>query len=269
MARDEAREAEIEEAAERTLRDHGVRALPVDPVTVARAKGLAVESLPLSDRMLGFILQYDGGRFAIGYNARLESHGLKQFTLAHELGHYCLDGHALALIRNGVGLYTCSVEPAGGDPVEREADGFASDLLMPKAWFRAAAAGYPVGKVGVQRMAELCRTSFTATGNRYARLSPEFCIAIRSFGTTVHYGFLSETARDLFPSSNSRYMKDRPVPANSLTHALNTHAPVVIPIEGGQGLLTDWLPEAPRLRVREEVQSLGRFGTMTVLTIPD
>ena len=262
----EAREAEVTELAERTLREHGVRALPVDPVVIAQAKGLTVESLPLSDRMLGFIVQYDGSRFAIGYNARLESHGLKQFTLAHELGHYCLDGHALALIRTGVGLHTCSVEPPGGDPFEKEADWFASDLLMPKAWFRAAAASYPLGKVGVQRMAELCQTSLTATGNRYARLSPMFCIAIRSFGTTVRYGHLSETARNLFPSSNSRYMKDRPIPENSLTYALNTKAPVPIPVDGGEGFLSDWLPDAPKVRVREEVQSLGRFGTLTILT---
>jgi hypothetical protein len=37
-------------------------------------------------------------------------------------------------------------------------------------------------------------------------------------------------------------------------------------VDGGEGWLSDWLPDAPKVRVREEVQSLGRFGTLTILT---
>lgn len=269
MARDEARAAEITELAARVLCDHGARGLPVDPLAVARAKDLTVEALPLSERMLGFIMQCGGNRFAIGFNAHLESQGLRHFTLAHELGHYCLDGHALALLHSGNGFHACALEPGGGSVYEKEADQFATDLLMPEDWFRAAAAEYPIDRAGVQRMAELCRTSLTATATRYTRLSPAFCISIRSDAATIRYGFLSDTARDLFANPGDRYLKGRPVPANSLTHVLNTRAPVAIPLEGREAWLIDWLPKAPRMRVREEVQSLGRFGTLTVLTLPE
>lgn len=77
----------------------------------------------------GALLRIPGGRggWGIAYNSSIRSLGRINFTLAHELGHYLVHRH-----QHAQGIY-CSeddvVQAASG--IEREADLFAADLLMP------------------------------------------------------------------------------------------------------------------------------------------
>jgi Zn-dependent peptidase ImmA (M78 family) len=68
-----------------------------------------------------------------------ESPGRRRFTLAHEIGHWICHCPAGAppppiLCRPG------QVGGQGGDPLEREANVFAAELLMPSATVKAAVA---------------------------------------------------------------------------------------------------------------------------------
>ena len=79
-----------------------------------------------------------------GREAR-ESPGRRRFTLAHELGHWicqCLEGRAAPMY--------CRSEEVGvrkrADPLEREANVFAAELLMPAPLLRNRAA--TSGRVG-------------------------------------------------------------------------------------------------------------------------
>lgn len=64
----------------------------------------------------------------------------RRFTIAHELGHWvcqCLEGHTAPIY--------CRAEDIGGDPaakqLEREANVFAAELLMPEEAIRKADVG--------------------------------------------------------------------------------------------------------------------------------
>jgi Zn-dependent peptidase ImmA (M78 family) len=58
-------------------------------------------------------------------------------ALAHELGHYCIGGHADALLAHGP--HYSSAHFSSNDPFEMEADYFAAALLMPEVAFRKEA----------------------------------------------------------------------------------------------------------------------------------
>ena len=291
MARDEAREAEVTELAERTLRDHGARALPVDPMAIAAAKDVAVRAVALPENTFGLIMLCDG-QFVIGYSDRLENVGRKQFTIAHELGHYFIDDHALALLKPGTRIHSCE-SGSSNNPYEKEADLFASALLMPARWFSETAASMPAGLKAVLELSELCQTSITATANRYAILSPGLCLSIISDGPVVRYGFLSASARSLFTDGSSCFFKKRPVPPDGVTGQYDIEMKknarqeepadppdgasdqraarlkgirLYIPKTEGSCFLSDWLPAGPRIEMREEVRILGDYGKFTILT---
>jgi len=84
-------------------------------------------------------------RREVWLNAResRESPGRRRFTLAHELGHWvcqCREGKAA-----GAAPVYCRAEEIGVDPdaraLEREANVFAAELLMPEPEVRAAWSG--------------------------------------------------------------------------------------------------------------------------------
>jgi hypothetical protein len=112
--------------------------VPVDEIAVDLL-GLAVaedETLPVS----GLLVPADRQIWLNGREAA-ESPGRRRFTLAHELGHWicqCLDGRTAPIY--------CRAEEVGPDPgaraLEREANVFAAELLMPADAVRAAWTGH-------------------------------------------------------------------------------------------------------------------------------
>lgn len=81
------------------------------------------------------MLEHINGKFHIYVNT--EKHNNPQrhrFTFAHELGHFFIDEHALALSQN-LSAGHCSITGfISENEVEREADLFAASLLMPESW---------------------------------------------------------------------------------------------------------------------------------------
>jgi hypothetical protein len=109
-----------------------VEAIAEDLLGLAVAEG---ESLEVSGLLIPAERQ-------IWLNAReaRESPGRRRFTLAHELGHWicqCLEGRTAPIY--------CRAEEIGPDPaakaMEREANVFAAELLMPEPAVRAAWTG--------------------------------------------------------------------------------------------------------------------------------
>lgn len=100
---------------------------PKDPVF--EAKGIDMEGCD------GALLPVAGRGWAILYNSTVASPGRINFTLGHEFGHYLAHRE-----RYPKGLRCTEDDIAAGGPairdIEREADQFASDLLMPFDDFR-------------------------------------------------------------------------------------------------------------------------------------
>lgn len=95
-----------------------------------------------------------------------------RFTLAHELGHYFIPHHRLALMRG-------TMQPHGSInylidneswKIEREADGFASKLLMPENSIKAFVSGREFDFQVLQDIAGVFQVSLSAAALRFVEI---------------------------------------------------------------------------------------------------
>jgi Zn-dependent peptidase ImmA (M78 family) len=100
-----------------------------------------------------------------------------RFSFAHELGHYFLDWHRLALDR-GVPPHGSKADFESGDLAEREADMFAAYLLLPAMCVKKAA-HHRIDATEIVRLAQLFCTSLSATAIRCAHLDLAPLIVMR------------------------------------------------------------------------------------------
>ena len=130
--------ADIETARARAaelIERFGVKTPPVPVERIAKQLGVVVRYSPFDDELSGMAFLKEGAEI-IGVNANHLSNR-QRYTLAHELGHICL--HRLQL-EKGVHVDQGSINSLrrdlvsqdGTDPLEREANAFAAELLMPK-----------------------------------------------------------------------------------------------------------------------------------------
>lgn len=87
---------------------------------------------PMEDQKSGYIKQEEG-RWVIGVNS-LHHPNRQRFTMAHELGHYVLHRDQIGEGLEDTILFRA--ESYGEPGIEREANEFASLLLMPEDYFR-------------------------------------------------------------------------------------------------------------------------------------
>ncbi len=100
---------------------------PVDVEKLAAAIGLEIDRKPLFDNVSGKIECQNGGPCKITFNST-HPKTRQRFTIAHEIAHYILHRD---LIGDGVtddGRYRSKDL---SDPVERQANSYAADILMP------------------------------------------------------------------------------------------------------------------------------------------
>lgn len=109
--------------------------VPVDPEKIAEQLGLEVVLTPLENNVGGFILKKNEEAVRIYVNSN-DSRERRKFTLAHEIGHYWLhrddDGEF------GYVEYRGELSTRGTDPVEKWANSFAAELIMPASYIRLA-----------------------------------------------------------------------------------------------------------------------------------
>jgi predicted transcriptional regulator len=126
-----------EALAQTTLERLGITHAPVNPITVARQLGYAVNgSIFWSPNMSGRV-QKVNGKIRIDVNAK-DHPNRRNFTIAHEIGHALLhlQGVDDATISDPEYRWTASEEQSPYKEVE--ANRFAAALLMPPAWVRQA-----------------------------------------------------------------------------------------------------------------------------------
>lgn len=81
---------------------------------------------------------YENGKFSIHINTDLgnkHNSARGRFTLAHELGHYYIDAHRIGLKKGLLKPHPSRTNQKQFNQIEREADYFASCLLMPEERF--------------------------------------------------------------------------------------------------------------------------------------
>ena len=151
---------------------HAIARFPIDVASIAKdysrqvfpdAPITMVEGLDLSKGLEGMLMPnpHSEGEWGIIYNTNIASPGRRNFTLAHELGHYLLHRKIRPL-----GL-ECTFQQMGNwrseqGQIEAEANRFASFLLMPLNDFRAQISRQNIDIDLMQRLAERYAVSLTA-----------------------------------------------------------------------------------------------------------
>lgn len=163
------------DAARAVLRDFGVKGAPVPVERIIKARNIVLEYAPLEEDLSGMAYIKDGVGI-IGLNA-LHHPNRQRFSAAHELGHHELHDE---LIRKKVhvdkgmrALRRDDVSSQGIDPIEIEANAFASELLMPQEYLIQAcdAEGLDLeDDAAVERLSRKFRVSASAMRYRLAAL---------------------------------------------------------------------------------------------------
>jgi hypothetical protein len=254
--------------AEAFLRDEGIISLPVDPVAIARSREIEVEAKPDTAGGVSGMLLRHGDIFGILYATHVKSEGFQNFSVAHELGHYFLEGHIDHILPKD-GVHTSHAGFVSADPYELEADQFAAGLLMPSGPFKRALGRQDPGFEVIESLAGVCKTSLTATAIRYAELTDDAVAIVISTGPLVDFCFMSDTIKALPQLSWLR--KGTPLPRGTATAELNASARRVADRERAEAEIDimDWLGGARSVKATEQVVGLGSYGkTLTVLTCP-
>jgi len=206
-----------------------------------------------------------GNEFGIQYSRSLPNEGFIRFTVAHELGHYFIPGHAEYLFAKGNGIHMSRGEFASSDRLERQADYFASSLLMPADQFSKAMWRADPGLDGVIQVADLFGTSVTATAINYARHTDTPLAIIMSTGSTIEYCILSESLKSI--PSLGWAKKGDPLSRTTATYRLNERVAAGERCSRLDGVcsLDDWFEDPPEIEMTEEALRLGGYGTLTVI----
>lgn len=114
---------------------------------------------------------YDNGKFFIHINTDLGNKpdsGKGRFTLAHELGHYYIDSHRIGLKKGLLEPHQSRTNKKQFNQIEREADFFASCLLMPEERFLKDINRKPFSIKLIDELKDKYNVSRTACAFRFA-----------------------------------------------------------------------------------------------------
>jgi hypothetical protein len=247
-------------------KENGYDAFPVDPFAIAESEDIIVEPKdPGQVGVSGGIIFHEES-VGIFYATNIKSEGFRRFTVAHELGHYFLEGHPEEILKTSPIHVSRAGFSQGTSSIELEADHFASGLLMPSKLVGEVIGGNRVGMDGVVALSQLAECSLTASAIRAAECCDYPMAVVVSSGDKVAYAFLSESFKKL--DKLTFLKKGVPLPR---THTLrfnrdpqnfhSSHSTC------GQTSLAEWFSCGRRLPLDEEVIGLGSYGfTLTVLS---
>jgi hypothetical protein len=244
-----------QERAEAIIKGFGIRdPKELDLVAIAMELGMRVEYRPLDGCEATLV---GVGERAIATISPSSYPGRTRFSIGHELGHWQMHrGRS----------FMCRVDDVGpnlaaGNTLEREADEFASSLLMPSQLF--APALKPVRSVTFRAVDELARQfecSLLATALRVIRTDNFPCVltCYRAWGIEWQIRSKSIPVRwavNPFPDTDS-------MAADVLSKKLAASAPSRQPADV-------WYDnaDASQYEVIEESRAYGSDGCLTLLTL--
>jgi Zn-dependent peptidase ImmA (M78 family) len=168
----EYRKAEISELAEAiALRFYKNSA--IEPELIAKEQGITFSYNNYKNSFDG-LLEHCSGLFHIYINSnrlRGDNNPRIKFTFAHELGHYFIDEHRNALKSGKTPSHPSFNSLVAKNPVEREADYFASCLLMPEKLFKKQCFRRPFDPTLIEDLAKFFQTSVSSVIFRYFELN--------------------------------------------------------------------------------------------------
>jgi Zn-dependent peptidase ImmA (M78 family) len=165
----------LDERAEKTLRDTDTYRVPVAIDLVAQRLNLTMEAAALGENVSGMLV-VKGERGAIGYNST-HARVRQRFTIAHEIAHYLLHtkkrGKAQLFIDRHVAFRRDENSSTGVDQKEVEANQLGAALLMPRGLVQQEVRKHDLNlddEEAVSLLAKRFQVSTTAMSNRLANL---------------------------------------------------------------------------------------------------
>jgi hypothetical protein len=259
--------------AAQTARNFGISSLPVDPFAIADREGILCEQVDSPSLGVSGCLMKSGDNFGIFYSGEFPNEGFLRFTVAHELGHYFLDGHCEHFFAAGNAEHWSGWGFESEERYEREADTFAAALLMPEDLLRSSRAWNFSGLKAIESLANECVTSLTATAIRYVRLSRDPVAVICSMRDRVQFAFMSQALKDV--PFLGWIKKGSLLPENTATVRFNRDQSNVARAcrSTSTSRMETWFDGGGNLELVEEIVGLGGYGrTLTVLwpeSMPD
>ncbi|MEZ5428728.1 MAG: ImmA/IrrE family metallo-endopeptidase [Pyrinomonadaceae bacterium] len=156
------------------LRQNRIKSAPVDVEQIAKNLGIVVEFKPTKSEISGFLFRdHKNNKSIIGVN-KSHHENRQRFTLAHEIGHFVL--HKFEGFHfDGISLRMRDENSSKGTiKEEREANKFASELLMPQPFLEKDLIKYEhsdllFGSI-IPRLAKKYQVSESALSFRLANL---------------------------------------------------------------------------------------------------
>lgn len=159
-------------AAARDLVEQSNYAVPVDLDAIAARLGVEVRLEDLDDVVSG-LLMLDRRRPLVAVN-RAHHPNRRRFTIAHEIGHLVLHGERTKFFLDASPVFfRRDNAPRTNQTVEREANRFAAELLMPGRIMCRMVADEPIDifdEADVRRLAERLQVSVQALTIRLTEL---------------------------------------------------------------------------------------------------
>jgi Zn-dependent peptidase ImmA (M78 family) len=255
------RQKEIESFAEAVLGGFRYDQVPVDVLLIARTENIILVPIRNSEPLFGRIEYHKNTkRFSLFHHdtgGSIIGEWQVRFSIAHELGHYYIPEHRHALMQghahSSVPGFICDVN------LEREADIFASTLLIPSAPLEGVIGRNKLSFGKIESLAHHCNTSTVAAAVRASRASEETAITVLS-KSRVLFAAASDEARALGFGWVER------IPVGSATASIHSGKAADARVTSSR----QWFPNTNHnINGWEEVCALGSSGLALTLLLFD
>ena len=183
----------IKDLSERIALEYGEYVTPLDKIIEDEGLSVFYDSYG-RDTFDGMTI-YDNDKFYIHINTDLgNKHNSPRgrFTLAHELGHYYIDSHRIGLKKGLLKPHPSRTNRKQFNKIEREADYFASCLLMPEERFSKDFYRKPFNIELIDFLKEKYSVSRTACAFRFADIGNHDIMIVYGENGKVIWSYCSE-----------------------------------------------------------------------------
>jgi Zn-dependent peptidase ImmA (M78 family) len=174
-----------EAEAQKFLEELGISKLPVIPRDICNRLGISYFEEPLKNIDGYLVVEPKSGNGFIGVNSSIKEPGRRNFTGAHELGHFCIDSFNQS-------TFYCSKETIESrsrkvPPIELRANKFAAELLMPTHIYHPLVNDRSPGWDVIKELASMSETSLLSTALRFVELTDYACALIVSENSQISW----------------------------------------------------------------------------------